>query len=493
MNLSLTKKSPLNLFFIGLFFVGILQLQGCEYTEKKSNLQKILDRGYIRIGTLFGTSSYYATADGYSGFEYELAKQYADHLGVELKVVPSYQLKTLFRKLDNNTVDFLAAGLAATSSRLAQYKFAPSYNEVSQKLVFKQGNTWPREIESLQGDLLVLADSSHSENLLLLEEKYPQLAWKETVDFDNEELLIKVLAGEINYTIIDSHALAMSRHFYPEISVAFTIKDPEPLAWALNKKLDDSLLSSLIEFFGEVHHDGTLFALNDKYYGHVEDFNYVDTRLFIKAVAKKLPKYQHLFEKYANDIDWKLLAALSYQESHWNPKARSYTGVRGLMMLTLATAKQMGVASRLDPEQSIQGGAKYFQRMINKIPDRIPTPDRTWFALASYNVGFGHLNDARIITQRQGGDPDRWYDVKSRLPLLKQKKYYQHTKYGYARGDEPVRYVESIRRYYESLSFLDDKAKEAKENIAIKAELDELTENIVIEHANIKINEKNNS
>ena len=472
---------------------GLFQLSGCEYTEKKSSLQKILDRGYLRIGTLFGTSSYYATADGFSGFEYELAKKYADYLGVELKVVPSYQLNTLFEKLDNNGVDFLAAGLAVTPNRLEHYKFSPSYNNVSQKLVFKQGNDWPREIKDLRGELLVLADSSHSENLSFLQAKHTQLIWKETGDYDNEELLIKVLSGEIDYTVIDSHALALSRHFYPEISVAFTIKEPQPLAWALNKFNDDSVLSSLIEYFGQVHHDGTLLALNDKYFGHAEGFNYVDTRMFIKAVETLLPKYQHLFEKYSDEIDWRLLAALSYQESHWDPKARSYTGVRGLMMLTLNTAKQMGVTSRLDPEQSILGGAKYFLRMINKMPDRIPMPDRHWFALASYNVGFGHLNDARIITERQGGDPDRWYDVKSRLPLLKQKKYYQHTKYGYARGDEPVRYVESIRRYYESLSFLDDKARDERKEKAIKDKnINETSKNIALKAIHHEIIDKNN-
>jgi membrane-bound lytic murein transglycosylase F len=123
----------------------------------------------------------------------------------------------------------------------------------------------------------------------------------------------------------------------------------------------------------------------------------------------------------------------------------------------------MGIQSRLDAAQSIEGGARYFKKMISKMPQRIPKPDRTWFALASYNVGFGHLNDARIITQRQGGDPDRWVEVKKRLPLLKQKKYYKKTKYGYARGDEPVNYVENIRRYYDTLSWMDEKAnKEAK-------------------------------
>ena len=170
--------------------------------------------------------------------------------------------------------------------------------------------------------------------------------------------------------------MAVNRRYYPEISIGFTIKKPEPLAWMVSSDTDDSILASLIEFFGQVHHNGTLLALNDKYYGHVEQFNYVDTRMFIKAVEEKLPKYQPLFEKHGKDIDWRLLAAISYQESHWNPKARSHTGVRGMMMLTLPTAKQMGIKSRLDPEQSIQGGAKYFKQLINKMPDRIPQPDQ---------------------------------------------------------------------------------------------------------------------
>jgi membrane-bound lytic murein transglycosylase F len=142
------------------------------------------------------------------------------------------------------------------------------------------------------------------------------------------------------------------------------------------------------------------------------------------------------------------------------------------MMLTLATAKQMGIKSRLDTEQSIRGGAKYFKRMLAMMPDRIPMPDRIWFALASYNIGFGHLNDARIITQRQGGDPDRWVEVKTRLPLLQQKKYYKNTKYGYARGEEPIHYVDNIRRYYDTLSWLDDQAKE--QAIALKLEQEKL-------------------
>ncbi len=449
-----------NVLILLLFSLTSL-FQGCKSEQEASSLSKILARGFVTVGTLYGPTNYYVGAQGDTGFEFELAKKYADSLGVKLKVSASYSLNELFEQLESGEVDFLAAGLTVTEKRLKKYNFAPSYNQITQKLVFKQGKVRPRAVKDLTGKLVVSAQSSHVENLEKLLETHADLTWQEDLTLDSEELLVRILNEEIDYTVIDSNALAVNRRYYPEISIGFTIKEPESMAWLLSKKNDDSILASLIEFFGQVHHDGTLLALDDKYYGHVEKFNYVDTRLFIKAVEKKLPKYRPIFEKYSQDIDWRLLAAISYQESHWEPHARSHTGVRGMMMLTLPTAKQMGIKSRLDAEQSIRGGAKYFKQMFERMPDRVPHPDRLWFALASYNVGLGHLNDARKITKQQGGDPDRWVEVKDRLPLLKQKKFYKKTKYGYARGDEPIHYVENIRRYYDTLTWIDDKQQEA--------------------------------
>lgn len=466
------------LSLIGAFLVCLVSFSACKQAEKTEGLARIKDRGFITVGTLYGLTSYYIDAQGETGFEYELAKAYADYLGVNIKVTASYSIEELFNLLDSGEVDFLAAGLTVTDTRRAKYNFSPAYNSISQKLVFKQGNKRPRTPEDLQGELVVTANSSHVETLYKLQELSGQLTWSETAELDSEELLIRILDDEIDYTIIDSHTLAVSRRYYPEISIGFTIEQEQPLAWALPKHGDDALFGTLIEFFGQVHHDGTLLALNDKYFGHVERFNLVDTRAFIQAIETKLPKYQTLFEKYAQDIDWRLLAAISYQESHWNPRARSHTGVRGLMMLTLPTARQMGVKSRIDPEQSIRGGAKYVQQMIKRMPDRVPFPDRLWFALAAYNVGLGHLNDARNITEQQGGDPDRWVDVKQRLPLLKQKKYYKHTRYGYARGDEPINYVENIRRYYDTLTWIDDKKRvqQLEESLSQQTQQDDFTD-----------------
>jgi membrane-bound lytic murein transglycosylase F len=233
------------------------------------------------------------------------------------------------------------------------------------------------------------------------------------------------------------------------------LTDTLQIAWLLNKKTDDSLRAALLDYFGQMQSSGQLAALEDKYFGHVRSFDFVDTRAFMRAVNAKLPEYRDMFEAHAGDLDWRLLAAMAYQESHWEPDAISPTGVRGMMMLTRATAKDMGISDRTDAEQSISGGARYFASLLRRIPARIQSPDRIWMAMAAYNVGLGHLEDARKITESLGYNPDLWIDVKQHLPLLRQKRYYQHTRFGYARGDEAVNYVDNIRRYYDSLLWLE--------------------------------------
>ncbi len=438
-----------------------------------NELIKIRERGSIRVGTLYGQTSYYLGPSGPVGFEYELANAFAKFLGVKLEVVPSYHISELFPMLENGQVDILAGGFTITPERRNKFRFSPSYTLVSQKLVFKQGNKRPRKVSDLKGVLVVTSGSSHAETLNLMAKNNPDLTWAESAERDADELLQAVLDGEIDYTITDSNTLAINRRYYPDLSIGFTVANEMPNSWLLKKSDDDSLYALTIEFFGNWHKSGKLLALEDKYFGHVRKFNYVDTRLFIKAAKEVLPKYKALFQKYADDVDWRLLAAQSYQESLWDPKARSHTGVRGIMMLTLPTAKQMGIKSRLNAEQSIKGGAKYLNNLIKRIPDRIKQPDRLWFAIAAYNIGWGHIEDARIITQRHGGDPDKWIDVKKRLPLLRQKKYYKKTKYGYARGNEPVTYVSNIRRYYDTLVWLDEQHKDQQKKNELKSDLAE--------------------
>ena len=441
-----------------LFWLVVCLLSACApVAEHTSQLDTIHQRNTLRVGLLHGPTSYFIGVDGPTGFEYELAQTLAHRLDVELQLFPSYHLDELLQKLDTGQVDFIAGGLTLTPQRLSRYRAAPAYRWISELLVFRQGDDWPRSLADIAEPIVVIQDSSHAQTLDRLSKDHPNLQWREQKDLDADDVLQLVVDGKIPYTLTDSNQLAINRRFYPNLSIGFTVSDNLPVAWLLADNNDDSLLAVLIEFFGNIYQSGELITLEDRYFGHVSQFDYVDTLQYIDAISKTLPDYQDLFIQYAGELDWRLLAALSYQESHWDPKARSPTGVRGLMMLTLPTAKQMGVSSRLDPEQSISGGSRYLQRLVSRIPERINMPDRLWFALASYNVGWGHVEDARILTQQQGADPDKWLEVKQRLPLLRQKAVYQHTRYGYARGDEAVTYVENIRRYYDTLVWTDEK------------------------------------
>lgn len=446
-----------------VIFTCFFALQSCsDFLKPQNGLQQILDAGVLKVGTLYGTNTYYQGATGAEGFEYELVSGFAAHLGVELEVYPYYNRGDLYPLLTQNHIDLIAVGLPKTT--LPQnFKFAPSYQSASQKLVYKQGKPRPKTPQDLKGELILTEGSGFEEWLdanELVQTQWSPVNWQITDLEDVAELALRIQNDTLDYTIVDSNSLAVLRRLHPNLSVGFTVTPEQPLAWALHKNADDALQGALIEYFGLVKDNGTLAVLREKYFGHIEEFNYVDTKAFLKSAQALLPKYQHWFEKYASDIDWRLLAAMSYQESHWNPRAKSPTGVRGMMMLTLATAKDLGVTSRLDAEQSIRGGAQYFRTLLRRIPERIESPDRTWFALAAYNIGLGHLEDARVLTQRAGGNPDLWIDVKKHLPLLTKKRYYKKTKYGYARGHEALAYVANIRRYYDSLVYLTEGAEE---------------------------------
>ncbi|MEL7450434.1 MAG: membrane-bound lytic murein transglycosylase MltF, partial [Pseudomonadota bacterium] len=261
--------------------------------------------------------------------------------------------------------------------------------------------------------------------------------------------------GDIDYTIADSNEFAISRQHYPDVRSAFELKTDDALAWAFPNDRDDSLYSEAQAYLERQRTSGVLARTLEKYYGHTDRFDYVGTRRYLRHITSRLPRYRDWFEEAGDMVgmDWRLLAAVGYQESHWNPRAVSPTGVRGLMMLTQATARQLGIPDRTEPRDSILGGARYVRRVRNKIPDRIGEPDRTWLALAAYNVGFGHLEDARILAEINGLNPDLWSDVRTQLPLLTKRQWYSRVKHGYARGWEPVHYVDNVRRYHDILTW----------------------------------------
>lgn len=442
----------------------LLLLIGCAPAPAPMQLHQIYQRDTLRVGIINGPTSYFETADGPSGYEYELAKAMADKLGVKLELVTAYQLDDLLARLARGEIDLVASGGTISTNLQQQFRLAPTYQLADEVIVYDQTKRKPASLDELTDPIAVVVGSSQAETAQILLQEHPDLPLEFSDQLDANEMLQQVAEGKLRYTLTDSHLLAINQRYYPNLNVAFTVKRQQPVAWLLPKQADDSLYTVLIEFFGRSYENAALLSLEDKYFGHTSRFSYVDTVDFIGAIDSTLPKYQPLFQQHAGPLDWRLLAAISYQESRWDPKARSPQGVLGMMMLTVDTANLMKVTSRVDASQSIRGGSGYLQYLMKRLPERIPMPDRLWFALAGYNIGLSHIESARMLTERDGANPDSWAEVKQRLPLLRQHKYYRLTRTGYARGDMAVYYVENIRRYYETLQWMDEKSRLQRQN-----------------------------
>ena len=419
-----------------------------------SLLERIVRTGEITVVTRNSPASFYYGADEPRGIEYELARGFAKRLGVRLRI---YATDHVYADLANGKAQIAAASLVVADSRKDAIAFGPGYQNIQPQVIYRRGTKRPRDLDDLLGSRLeVVAQSTHAALLEDLRTEEPLLSWVEDSDATAEDLVRRVAAGEIDYTIADSHLVALLRHFYPDLRVAFSLGPPNQIAWALPRGAE-SLRESIASYFAEIQATGELEGVLDSYYFASRDFDYVGSRAFIRHVNTRLPRYRDFFleAERATGIDWRLLAAMAYQESHWNPSAISPTGVRGMMMLTEHTADMMQVADRDDARSSILGGAHYFKRVLRKVPARIPESDRNWLAVAAYNLGFGHLEDARILTQSAGASPDSWEQVRERLPLLSDEQWHRRVQRGYAPGQTAVTYVDNVRRYYEILMWID--------------------------------------
>jgi membrane-bound lytic murein transglycosylase F len=420
-------------------------------------LDQVLETGELRVVTRDSPTAYVVSPDGMSGPEYDLVRAFADDLGVELVIESVQSVSEVLPYLLSGHAHIAAAGLSVTDTRREFVNFGHPYQFVDMHLIYKLGTGKPRTVDDVIGrSIEVVAGTSHVEMLETLKEIYPELEWTENADVEVADLLAKVAEGEIDFTVADSTEFNIQRHFYPDLRVALDLEIGDPIAWAFPKGKGDSLLKAADDFLIGMDRSGLLARVKDRYYGHTDEFDYVGTRNFIRHYESRLPRYREMFEQAGAQwgVDWRLLAAIGYQESHWRANAVSPTGVRGIMMLTEDTAQYLGLDDRVDPRNSIFGGAQYFVRQTERISDEVEEPDRTWMALAAYNVGFYHLKDAQQIAEWQGGDPNSWVDVSKALPLKAQRKWYSRVPYGYARGWEPVLYVNNIRAYYNILKWL---------------------------------------
>ena len=435
---------PLKTVGLLLLLLLVMYLPGGD-----SSIDDLKTSGELVVISRESPTTLYLGDEGPAGPEYDYLKSFAEFLGVELHFEMRDNDQEVLSAISDDEGHVAAAGMTLYPPLEDEgFIFGPGYQEVDIQVVCHRNGVRPRNIEELSDlQLVVVTDSTYEARLIELQEEFSDLTWESAEDANVDDLLQLVWRKKIDCTIANSSEVNIKRRFYPELQVAFTLEEKQTLAWNLSPEWE-VLSDSIDQWLTTIENDGTLLILQDRHY-NIEEFDYVDMRTFVRRMKSRLPLLTPLFEKAAEkyDIPWTLLAAQAYQESHWDRRARSATGVRGTMMLTLTTAKEMGVKSRLSAAQSIMGGAKYLSRLEGRIPDKVKGDDRWWYALAAYNVGLGHLRDAQPLANDLDLNPDSWLDLNGVLPLLAQKKYYKSLKYGYARGTEPVTYVRRIRNY----------------------------------------------
>jgi membrane-bound lytic murein transglycosylase F len=435
-----------------------------------TRLERVQSTGTLVVLTRRSPTTYFETADGPRGFEYDLANAFAQSLGVRARFVAIDRHADLLRDLEAGQADLAAAGIVATADIADRFLFSPAYQKIQQQVVYRLGSTPPRQISDLIGrHIEVHRDTNHAARLRELKQTYPRLGWSEVDDNETEALLEMVWHGQLDVTLANSDTIALNRQLFPELQVAFDISAPQPLAWAFVKSEDRSLYDAAVQFLHRYRSAGELARLVDRYFGPASRAGDVNAQVYHSRIRERLPVFRALFARAGEIValDWRLLAAVAYQESHWDPASVSPTGVRGIMMLTEDTAKYVGVTDLHDPEQSILGGARYLRDLYDRL-DYIPLPDRLWFALAAYNIGSGHLEDARILAQRHGKDPNSWSVIKEYLPLLEQPHWYDRTLFGFARGNETVSFVNRVRAYHDILLKLDQSGRFAPDRLRLK-------------------------
>jgi len=424
-------------------------LIGDDDQKFTDDLDGIRQRGELRVLAERGPASYFVHGGEERGFEYELMKRFADRAGLDLKFVVPPARSDLVPWLLQGKGDVIASGFAVTPTRAGEVAFTRPYVNAQQVIVVREGDR-VRDLDDLRGRTVhVRASSAHYETLRELRQFDDDFEIELVPEaFGLEEILAFVEDGTWDVTVCDSHVLEMERAAGRRLRAAFPVKAVRH-AWAVRPQ-NRALRASLDEFVRDEYRSADYNVIRRRYFESPRAIASVRDD-YRADVSGRISPWDDLIRSHSEQVglDWRLVAAQMYQESRFNDRSVSPAGAAGLMQLMPGTASDLGVEERHDPDDSIRAGTQYLSWLMERFDPDLPLETRIRFALASYNAGFGHVDDARRLAARLGWSPDCWYGgVEKALLLLRYPEYYRDSRYGYCRGEETARYVAEIDRRY---------------------------------------------
>jgi membrane-bound lytic murein transglycosylase F len=422
-----------------LLLLFLAACQGIDPPEKS---------GELVIGVREAPAFFQQEESGASGFEHDLAVAFAEYLELKPRLVIAKDPLEL-KELSVQEKVHLVTGMSIGDG---EQRVSSPIRQVGQIIVGQSDGLGPEDLDELKDYTVQVVAGSPLATTLRGLANPPQVV--EVPGIDEMGLLESVAANRNRLVAVHEIHLDLAVIFYPELRTQVRLPGVIELGWVFTGPGAPWLQSQANEFIALAKKNGTLARIQDRYFGHIKRITAPGVAQFIEDIGSKLPNFRRDFQaaEELTGIDWRLIAALAYQESKWNPLATSYTNVRGMMMLTEDTADHLGVKNRLDAAESIRAGARYFLELAEQIPASSPYPDRLWLALSAYNMGMGHFRGARSIATGMKRDPDSWYEMKQVLPKLARPEVYARLKSGRARGGEAVIMVENIRTYFDILS-----------------------------------------
>jgi membrane-bound lytic murein transglycosylase F len=456
-------------------------IPGCNNPPKSSevhpditDLNEIRENNKLVVITDFNSTDYFIYRGQPMGYQYELLKELTDYLGIKLDVMVSNDLDDSFRKLTDGECNLIAINLTITKERKKYIDFTMPHGQTRQVLVQRKPDNWKKlsraAIENqlirnqldLAGKTIYIQNgSSYYERLKSLSDEIGDTIYVMETPEEAEQLVSLVAEGTIDYTVCDENIALVNQTYYPNIDVETAISFPQYIAWAVQKG-NTSLKQEIDKWFSEFRKTTTYAVIYNKYFRNQRSYEMVTSDYF-SLTSGRISEYDEIIKKYSEMIgwDWRLLASVIYQESRFNPSAQSWAGAYGLMQLMPNTARRFGVDRNSSPDQHIRGGVEFIKWLDDRFREKVPDEqERVKFILASYNIGYGHIEDAMKLAEKYGKNPQIWDNNVDEFLMMKSNPVYYMdpvVKYGYCRGTETFNFVsEVLGRYTDYKNILSD-------------------------------------